>query len=169
MWKNEATSLYVARDLQGLIRHLKIPTFFQMSPQLWKQTCQWEFVKALGENNRSQPDALLRHVWSPRDLLNLTCIELTNPLEITTKLLFVKLQKISYSCSQKSWVVHVKKIRESQAMGRRGRGLEKESIVYGTWKAPATQYMEFGGKQALLSFCTIQKIPMADWIFPKMS
>jgi len=29
--------------------------------------------------------------------------------------------------------------------------------------------MEFGGKQALLSFGTNQIIPMADWIFPKMS
>lgn len=32
VWKNEATSLYADRDLQGLRRHLKIPTFFQMSP-----------------------------------------------------------------------------------------------------------------------------------------
>lgn len=31
-WKNEATRLHVATYLQGLRRHLKIPTFFQMSP-----------------------------------------------------------------------------------------------------------------------------------------
>lgn len=113
------------------------------------------------------------HCWDvfevPETLPNLPCIKLPDPLKITSELLFVKLQKISYSFSQKCWVVHVKKIIESQAMGRRGRGLEKESIVYGTWKAPATQYMEFGGKQALLSFCTIQIIPMADWIFPETS
>lgn len=68
----------------------------------------------------------------PETQPNLTCIKLPDPLEITSKLLFVKLQKISHSFSQKCWVLHVKKIIESQAMGRRGRGSEKESIVYGT-------------------------------------